>query len=132
MYLSRQSIRLLIHRSWVRIPMYPEFDNIYMIILNLNYILNIVITLFLIGVLGLVLNRKNILITLMSIELMLLAINLNFVVFSIYLDDITGYIFVLFILTIAAAESAIGLAILTIYYRLKNTIRIDKIKNIKS
>nr|QWM92941.1 NADH dehydrogenase subunit 4L [Thalassiosira pseudonana] len=112
--------------------MYPEFDNIYMIILNLNYILNIVITLFLIGVLGLVLNRKNILITLMSIELMLLAINLNFVVFSIYLDDITGYIFVLFILTIAAAESAIGLAILTIYYRLKNTIRIDKIKNIKS
>jgi len=103
-----------------------------MIILNLNYILNIVIALFLIGVLGLVLNRKNILITLMSIELMLLAINLNFVLFSIYLDDITGYVFVLFILTIAAAESAIGLAILTIYYRLKNTIRMDKIKNIKS
>jgi len=103
-----------------------------MIILNINYILNIVITLFLIGVLGLVLNRKNILITLMSIELMLLAINLNFVIFSIYLDDITGYVFVLFILTIAAAESAIGLAILTIYYRLKNTIQIDKIKNIKS
>ena len=102
-----------------------------MIILNLNYILNIVIALFLIGVLGLVLNRKNILITLMSIELMLLAINLNFVIFSIYLDDITGYVFVLFILTIAAAESAIGLAVLTIYYRLKNTIRIDKIKNIK-
>jgi NADH-quinone oxidoreductase subunit K len=103
-----------------------------MIILNINYILNIVITLFLIGVLGLVLNRKNILITLMSIELMLLAINLNFIVFSIYLDDLAGYVFVLFILTIAAAESAIGLAILTIYYRLKNTIRMDKIKNIKS
>ena len=102
-----------------------------MIILNINYILNTVITLFLIGVLGLVLNRKNILITLMSIELMLLAINLNFVIFSIYLDDIAGYVFVLFILTIAAAESAIGLAILTIYYKLKNTIRIDKIKNIK-
>ena len=102
-----------------------------MIILNLNYILNIVIALFLIGVLGLVLNRKNILITLMSIELMLLAINLNFVLFSIYLDDITGYVFVLFILTIAAAESAIGLAILTIYYRLKQTIRMDKIKNVK-
>ena len=103
-----------------------------MIILNINYILNIVITLFLIGVLGLVLNRKNILITLMSIELMLLAINLNFIVFSIYLDDLAGYVFVLFILTIAAAESAIGLAILTIYYRLKNTIRMDKVKNIKS
>ena len=111
--------------------MYPDFINIYMIILNINYILNTVITLFLIGVLGLVLNRKNILITLMSIELMLLAINLNFVIFSIYLDDIAGYVFVLFILTIAAAESAIGLAILTIYYKLKNTIRIDKIKNIK-
>jgi len=102
-----------------------------MIILNLNYILNIVIALFLIGVLGLVLNRKNILITLISIELMLLAINLNFVIFSIYLDDITGYVFVLFILTIAAAESAIGLAILTIYYRLKNSIKIDNIQNIK-
>jgi NADH-quinone oxidoreductase subunit K len=102
-----------------------------MIILNLNYILNVILTLFLIGVLGLVLNRKNILITLISIELMLLAINLNFVIFSIYLDDIVGYIFVLFVLTIAATESAIGLAILTVYYRLKNTIKIDKIKNIK-
>jgi NADH-quinone oxidoreductase subunit K len=112
--------------------MYPNLIKIYMIILNINYILNIVITLFLIGVLGLVLNRKNILITLMSIELMLLAINLNFIIFSIYLDDLAGYVFVLFILTIAAAESAVGLAILTIYYRLKNTIRIDKIKNIKS
>lgn len=90
-----------------------------------------IIFLFLIGVLGLVLNRKNILITLMSIELMLLAINLNFVIFSIYLDDIIGYVFVLFVLTIAAAESAIGLAILTIYYRLKNNIRIDQIKKIK-
>lgn len=111
--------------------MYPILGKINMIILNINYILNIVTTLFLIGVLGLVLNRKNILITLMSIELMLLAINLNFIIFSIYLDDLAGYVFVLFILTIAAAESAIGLAILTIYYRLKNTIRMDKIKNIK-
>lgn len=103
-----------------------------MIVTNINYILNIVIILFLIGVLGLVLNRKNILITIMSIELMLLAVNLNFVLFSIYLDDVVGQIFVLFILTIAATESAIGLAILVGYYRLKNTIRIDKIKNIKS
>ena len=103
-----------------------------MIILNINYILNIIVTLILIGVLGLVLNRKNILITIMSIELMLLAINLNFVIFSIYLNDIAGYIFVLFILTIAAAESAIGLAILTVYYRLKDTVRMDTIKNVKS
>ena len=62
---------------------------------------------------------------------MLLAINLNFIVFSVYLDNVIGYIFVLFILTIAATESAIGLAILTVYYRLKNTIKLDKIKNIK-
>ena len=85
--------------------------------------------LFLIGVLGLVLNRKNILITLMSIELMLLAINLNFIIFSIYLDDLAGYIFVLFILTIAASESAIGLSILTLYHNTKNTITFDVVKN---
>nr|YP_010047241.1 NADH dehydrogenase subunit 4L [Eucampia zodiacus]QPJ79907.1 NADH dehydrogenase subunit 4L [Eucampia zodiacus] len=103
-----------------------------MILTNINYILNIIVLLFLIGVLGLVLNRKNILITIMSIELMLLAVNLNFIVFSIYLDDIVGHIFVLFILTIAATESAIGLAILTVYYKLKNTIQMDKIKIIKS
>ena len=103
-----------------------------MIITNINYILNIIIVLFLIGVLGLVLNRKNILITIMSIELMLLAVNLNFMLFSVYLDDVVGQIFVLFILTIAATESAIGLAILVIYYKLKNTIRIDKIKSVKS
>jgi NADH-quinone oxidoreductase subunit K len=100
-----------------------------MIITNINYILNITILLFLIGSLGLVINRKNVLITIMSIELMLLSVNLNFVIFSIYLDDITGFIFVLFVLTIAATESAIGLAILTIYYKLKQTIQMDKIKS---
>ena len=103
-----------------------------MIVTNINYILNIVVFLFLIGVLGLVLNRKSILITIMSIELMLLAVNLNFIIFSIYLDDIIGHIFVIFILTIAATESAIGLAILTVYYKLKNTIQMDKIKILKS
>lgn len=77
---------------------------------------------------GIILNRKNILITIMSIELLLLAVNLNFAAFSIYLDDITGQIFVLFILTIAAAESAIGLAIITVFYRLKNTIQLEPIK----
>ena len=103
-----------------------------MVTTNISYILNIIIVLFLIGSLGLVLNRKNILITIMSVELMLLSVNLNFVIFSIYLDDITGYVFVLFILTIAATESAIGLAILSIYYKLKQTIQMDKVKNIKS
>ena len=103
-----------------------------MITTNINYILNITILLFLIGSLGLVLNRKNVLITIMSIEIMLLSVNLNFIIFSIYLDDIVGYIFVLFILTIAATESAIGLAILSIYYKLKQTIQMDIIKTIKS
>ena len=68
-----------------------------MIITNISYILTVVSSLFLIGILGLVLNRKNILITIMSIELILLSVNINFVIFSIYLDDIVGYIFVLFI-----------------------------------
>nr|YP_010139054.1 NADH dehydrogenase subunit 4L [Lithodesmium undulatum]QQJ94662.1 NADH dehydrogenase subunit 4L [Lithodesmium undulatum] len=101
-------------------------------IINVNYILTIIILLFLIGVLGLVLNRKNILITIMSIELMLLSVNLNFAIFSSYLDDIVGQIFVIFILTIAATESAIGLAILSVYYQLKNTVIVDKIKITKS
>lgn len=99
-----------------------------MIIYNISYILTIIVILFLIGVLGLVLNRKNILITIMSIELMLLAVNLNFIVFSVYLDDILGQLFVLFILTVAATESSIGLAILSVYYKVKNTILIEKIK----
>lgn len=103
-----------------------------MIITNINYILNITIILFLIGSLGLVLNRKNVLITIMSIELMLLSVNLNFIIFSIYLDDIIGHIFVLFILTIAATESAIGLAILSIYYKLKQTIQMDVVKTVKN
>ena len=103
-----------------------------MIVTNINYILNITIILFLIGTLGLTINRKNVLITIMSIELMLLSVNLNFIIFSIYLDDIIGYIFVLFIPTIAAAESAIGLAILSIYYKLKQTIQIDTLRTIKS
>ena len=84
--------------------------------------------LFSIGAIGLVLNRKNILIIIMSIELMLLAVNLNFIVFSIYLDDVLGQLFVLFILTVAATESSIGLAILSVYYKVKNTILIEKIK----
>jgi NADH-quinone oxidoreductase subunit K len=85
-------------------------------IININYVLTILVILFFIGILGLVLNRKNILITLMALELILLGVNLNFVVFSVYLDDIVGQIFVLFILTIAATESSIGLALLMVYF----------------
>lgn len=95
---------------------------------NVTYVLSLTSILFFIGLFGIILNRKNILITIMSIELLLLTINLNFIFFSIYLDDIVGQIFVLFILTIAAAESAIGLAIITVFYKLKNSIELDIIK----
>jgi NADH-quinone oxidoreductase subunit K len=88
--------------------------------------------LYLIGVIGLVLNRKNILIIIIAVELMLLAINLNFITFSVYLDDILGQMFVLFILTVAATESSIGLAILIVYFRIKKTILIDNVSTIKS
>jgi NADH-quinone oxidoreductase subunit K len=81
-----------------------------MLTISINYLLNITLIVFTIGLIGIVLNRKNILIIIMSIELLLLAVNLNFAAFSIYLDDIIGQIFVLFILTIAATESAIGLS----------------------
>ena len=93
-----------------------------MISTNIIYFLFITTLLFSIGAIGLVLNRKNILIIIMSIELMLLSVNLNFIIFSIYLDDVLGQLFVIFILTIAATESAIGLAILSSYYKVKNTI----------
>nr|YP_009476711.1 NADH dehydrogenase subunit 4L [Proteomonas sulcata]AVM81204.1 NADH dehydrogenase subunit 4L [Proteomonas sulcata] len=89
------------------------------------------IVLFLIGVSGIFLNRKNIIILLMSIELMLLSINFNFIIFSVFLDDILGQLFALLILTIAAAESAIGLAILVIYYRVRGTISIELINLMK-
>jgi len=82
--------------------------------------------LFFIGLFGIVINRKNILVILMSIELMLLAINLNFVIFSNSIDDIIGQLFALLVLTVAAAESAIGLAILVIYYRLRGNIFIEQ------
>lgn len=83
------------------------------------------------GVLGLVFNRKNILIIIMSIELMLLSVNLNFILFSTYLDDILGQIFVIFILTIAATESAIGLAILSCFYKVNNNILVEAVRKVK-
>ena len=101
-----------------------------MLINLINYLVVNTI-LFLIGMLGLVLNRKNILIILMSVELMLLAVNMNFVVFSVYIDDILGQMFALFVLTIAAAESAIGLAILVVYYRVRGTIAVERVQNMR-
>nr|NP_044799.1 NADH dehydrogenase subunit 4L [Reclinomonas americana]AAD11914.1 NADH dehydrogenase subunit 4L [Reclinomonas americana] len=93
--------------------------------------LTVPMILFIIGLSGIFLNRKNIIIMLMSIELMLLAINFNFVVFSVYLDDLVGQIFALLVLTVAAAESAIGLAILVIYYRARGTIAVEQINLMK-
>jgi NADH-quinone oxidoreductase subunit K len=87
--------------------------------------LMVAMILFLIGLSGIFLNRKNIIILLMSIELMLLAINFNFIVFSVFLDDVLGQLFALLVLTVAAAESAIGLAILVVYYRIRGTIAIE-------
>ena len=99
-----------------------------MVTVSINYILGLTATVFFIGLFGVILNRKNVLTILMSIELLLLGVNLNFATLSIYLDDVIGHIFVIFILTIAAAESAIGLAIITIFYKLKNSIELEPIK----
>ena len=87
--------------------------------------------LFLIGVFGIFLNRKNIIILLMSIELILLAVNINFVSFSYFLDDLTGQVFTLFILTVAAAEAAIGLAILVCFFRNKGSISVEDVNVMK-
>ena len=89
------------------------------------------IFLFTIGLFGIVLNRRNILIILMCIELVLLSLNLNFIIFSVYFDDLYGQIFSLFILTVAAAESAVGLAIIIIYYRIRGSILIGQIPSLK-
>lgn len=87
--------------------------------------------LFTLGVFGIFLNRKNVIVILMSIELMLLAVNINFVAFSSFLGDISGQIFTMFILTVAAAEAAIGLAILVVFFRNKGSIAVEDISDLK-
>ena len=97
--------------------------------IELNYyLLSTAIVLFHIGMLGLVLNRGNILKTIMSLEILLLSVNLLFITFSLYLDDIVGHIFVLFILVLSATESSIGLSILAIFYEQRDDIALDPIK----
>ncbi len=86
---------------------------------------------FVIGVMGIFLNRKNVIIILMSIELILLSVNINFVAFSAYLGDLMGQVFVMFVLTVAAAESAIGLAILMVYFRNRGSIAVEDINTMK-
>ncbi len=86
---------------------------------------------FVIGVLGIFLNRKNVIIILMSVELILLSVSINFVTFSAYLNDLFGQVFVMFVLTVAAAESAIGLAILMVYFRNRGSIAVEDINTMK-
>ncbi len=99
--------------------------------IHLSHYLVLAAILFSISIAGIVINRKNVIILLMSIELMLLAVNLNFIAFSHYLDDLAGQIFVFFILTVAAAEAAIGLAILVVLFRNKGSINVTDISELK-
>jgi NADH-quinone oxidoreductase subunit K len=98
---------------------------------GLTHYLTVAAILFTIGVLGIFLNRKNIIVILMSVELILLAVNLNFVAFSAYLGDLAGQVFALFVLTVAAAEAAIGLAILVVYFRNRGTIAVEDVNVMK-
>ncbi len=99
--------------------------------IGLTHYLGVAAILFVIGVFGIFLNRKNIIIILMSIELMLLAVNINFVAFSTHLGDIGGQVFTLFVLTVAAAEAAIGLAILVCFHRNRGTIAVEDVNMMK-
>ena len=99
--------------------------------IGLTHYLTVAAILFTIGVAGIILNRKNIIIILMSVELILLAVNINLVAFSSFLGDLTGQVFSLFILTVAAAEAAIGLAILVTYFRNRGSIAVDDVNMMK-
>lgn len=93
--------------------------------ITISHYLVVSAVLFTLGVLGIFINRKNLIVILMSVELVLLAVNINFVAFSVFLGDMLGQIFAMFVLTVAAAEAAIGLAILVIYFRNRGTIAVD-------
>ncbi|MGB0719068.1 MAG: NADH-quinone oxidoreductase subunit NuoK [Bdellovibrionales bacterium] len=102
-----------------------------MLDVGIQHYLTLAALLFTIGVFGMFLNRKNVIVILMSVELMLLAVNINFVAFSAYLGDLVGQVFTMFILTVAAAEAAIGLAILVVFFRNKGSIAVDDISEMK-
>ena len=102
-----------------------------MLSIGLGHYLTLAAIIFTIGIVGIFLNRKNVIVILMSIELILLAVNINLVAFSIFINDLSGQIFTLFILTVAAAEAAIGLAIIVVNFRNSDTIRVEEIKNLK-
>ena len=102
-----------------------------MLEIGLSHYLTVRAILFTLGIFGIFLNRKNVIIILMSIELMLLAVNINFIAFSAHLNDLVGQIFALFVLTVAAAEAAIGLAILVVYFRNRGSIVVEDINMMK-
>ncbi len=102
-----------------------------MLEIGLAHYLTVSAILFVLGLFGIFLNRKNVIIILMSIELMLLAVNINFVAFSAHLQDLVGQVFAIFVLTVAAAEAAIGLAILVVYYRNRGSIAVEDINMMK-
>ncbi len=99
--------------------------------IGIEHYLTVAAALFVIGIFGLFLNRKNVIVMLMSVELMLLAVNVNFVAFSAYLNDLVGQVFTLFVLTVAAAEAAIGLAILVCFFRNRGTIDVEDVNVMK-
>ncbi|MEJ6392250.1 NADH-quinone oxidoreductase subunit NuoK [Gymnodinialimonas sp. 2305UL16-5] len=99
--------------------------------IGLEHYLTVAAALFVIGIFGIFLNRKNIIIILMSLELMLLSVNINMVAFSSFLGDLTGQVFTLFILTVAAAEAAIGLAILVCFFRNRGTVDVEAVDNLR-
>ena len=98
---------------------------------GLGHYLSLAAIIFALGIIGIFLNRKNIIIILMSIELILLAVNINLVSFSIYLQNLVGQVFSMFILTVAAAEAAVGLAIIVVYYKKKGSIHVEQINSLK-
>jgi NADH-quinone oxidoreductase subunit K len=100
-------------------------------VIGLQHYLAVSAALFMIGMFGIFLNRKNVIIMLMAIELILLAVNLNLVAFSAYLHDLVGQVFAMFVLTVAAGEAAVGLAILVIYFRGRGTIAVDDVNQMK-
>ena len=102
-----------------------------MIEIGLGHYLTLAAIIFTIGIIGIFLNRKNVIIILMSIELLLLAVNINLVSFSIYLQNLVGQVFTMFILTVAAAEAAVGLAIIVIYYKNRGSINVEQISSLK-
>ena len=102
-----------------------------MLEIGLSHYLTVASIVFTLGIFGIFLNRKNVIVILMSIELMLLAVNINFVAFSAFLNDLVGQVFAMFVLTVAAAEAAIGLAILVVYFRNRGTIEVEDINLMK-